>query len=124
MLDADSHANIEMWSRELNALGVSTLALDGFTGRGLTSVNTNQALLGRLNFVLDIYRALDVLAKHPRIDPQHIALMGFSRGGQATLYASLKRFHKLWNRSGTESPVGLHLLEGFPDFPFGDVERL
>jgi len=95
-------ANIEMWSRELNALGVSTLALDGFTGRGLASVNTNQALLGRLNFVLDIYRALDVLAKHPRIDPQRIALMGFSRGGQATLYASLKRFHKLWNRSGTE----------------------
>src|ERR1700747_3326872 len=24
----------------------------------------------------------------------------------------------------SRSPVGLHLLEGFPDFPFGDVERL
>ena len=95
-------ANIEMWSRELNAISVSTLALDGFTGRALTSVNTNQALLGRLNFVLDIYRALDVLAKHPRVDPQRVALMGFSRGGQAALYASLKRFHKMWNRSGIE----------------------
>jgi dienelactone hydrolase len=95
-------ANIEMWTRELNEIGISTLALDGFTGRGLTSVNSNQALLGRLNFVLDIYRALDVLAKHPRVDPQGIALMGFSRGGQAALYASLKRFHKMWNRSGIE----------------------
>jgi dienelactone hydrolase len=95
-------ANVEMWSREFNEIGVSTLALDGFTGRGLTSVNTNQALLGRLNFVLDIYRALDVLSKHPRVDPQRIALMGFSRGGQAALYASLKRFHKMWNRSGIE----------------------
>ena len=95
-------ANVEMWSRELNAIGVATLALDGFAGRGLTSVSSNQALLGRLNFVLDIYRALDVLAKHPRIDPQRIALMGFSRGGQAALYASLKRFHKAWNRSGVE----------------------
>jgi dienelactone hydrolase len=95
-------ANIEMWSREFNALGVSTLALDGFTGRGLTRVNTNQALLGRLNFVLDIYRALDMLAKHPRVDPQRVALMGFSRGGQAALYASLKRFHNMWNRSGIE----------------------
>jgi dienelactone hydrolase len=95
-------ANIDMWSRELNALGVSTLALDGFTGRGLTSVNTDQALLGRLNFELDAYRALDVLAKHPRVDPQRIALMGFSRGGQAALYASLKRFHNMWNRSGIE----------------------
>jgi dienelactone hydrolase len=94
--------NVEMWARELNKIGVSTFALDGFTGRGLTEVNTNQALLGRLNFVLDIYRALDVLATHPSVDPDRIALMGFSRGGQATLYASLKRFQKMWNRSGVE----------------------
>jgi dienelactone hydrolase len=95
-------ANIEMWAREFNAMGVSTFALDGFTGRGLTEVNTNQALLGRLNFILDIYRALEVLAKHPRVDSQRIALMGFSRGGQAALYASLKRFNKMWNKSGIE----------------------
>jgi dienelactone hydrolase len=94
--------NVEMWTRELNKIGISTFALDGFTGRGLTEVNTNQALLGRLNFILDIYRGLDVLANHPSVDPERIALMGFSRGGQATLYASLKRFHRLWNKSGTE----------------------
>jgi dienelactone hydrolase len=78
-------ANIELWSRELNEAGISTFALDGFTGRGLTEVNSNQALLGRLNFILDIYRALDVLAVHPRVDQGRIALMGFSRGGQAAL---------------------------------------
>ena len=94
--------NVEMWTRELNKIGVSTFALDGFTGRGLTEVNTNHARLGRLNFILDIYRALDVLANHPSVDPARIALMGFSRGGQATLYASLKRFHQLWNRSGVQ----------------------
>jgi dienelactone hydrolase len=95
-------SNIDLWEREFNAMGVSTFALDGFTGRGLTQVNTDQALLGRLNFILDIYRALDILAKHPRVDPQRIALMGFSRGGQAALYASLKRFNKMWNRSDVE----------------------
>ena len=95
-------ANVELWAREFNAVGVSTFALDGFTGRALTQVNTDQSLLGRLNFILDIYRALDISAKHPRVDPQRIALMGFSRGGQAALYASLKRFNGMWNRSGVE----------------------
>jgi dienelactone hydrolase len=95
-------ANIERWTRTFNAMGVSTFVIDGFTGRGLTSVNTDQASLGRLNFIVDIYGALALLAKHPRVDPERIALMGFSRGGQAALYASLTRFHKLWNKSGVQ----------------------
>jgi dienelactone hydrolase len=94
--------NIGYWAREFNAMGISTFVLDGFTGRGLTSVNTDQALLGRLNFILDAYRALDILAKHSRVDKSRITLMGFSRGGQATLFASLNRFHQMWNRSGTD----------------------
>ena len=94
--------NIEVWSKTLNALGISTFALDGLTGRGLVEVNSNQALLGRLNFIVDIYRALGVVASHPLIDPNRIALMGFSRGGQAALYASLKRFNRMWNATGSE----------------------
>jgi len=33
--------NIELWERTFNAMGVSTFALDGFTGRGLTQTSTN-----------------------------------------------------------------------------------
>jgi dienelactone hydrolase len=95
-------ARIDVWSRDLNALGISTFALDGFTARGLIDLNPNQALLGRTNLILDIYRSLEILAKHPRVDASRVALMGFSRGGQAALYASLKRFHRLWNKSGIE----------------------
>jgi dienelactone hydrolase len=93
-------ANIEPWVHQFNAMGISTFVIDGFSGRGLTAVGPNQALLGRLNLILDIYRSLDILAKHPRVDPDRIVLMGFSRGGQAALYASLDRFNRLWNKSG------------------------
>jgi dienelactone hydrolase len=95
-------ASIEPWAHQFNAMGISTFVIDGFSGRGLTAVGPNQALLGRLNLIVDIYRALEILAKHPRVDPDRIVLMGFSRGGQAALYASLDRFNKLWNKSGVQ----------------------
>src|SRR4029078_3371372 len=95
-------STMEPWVHQFNAMGISTFVIDGFSGRGLTAVGPNQALLGRLNFIVDIYRSLAILAKHPRGDPERIALMGFSRGGQAALYASLERFNKLWNKSGAQ----------------------
>src|SRR4029079_8523101 len=93
---------MEGWKRPLNSMGISTFVIDGLSGRGLTSVNQDQAKLGRLNFILDIFGALEILARHPRVDPERIVLMGFSRGGQAALYASLKRFNEMWNRSGAQ----------------------
>lgn len=95
-------SGMDPWVRHLNAMGISTFVIDGFSGRGLTAVGPNQALLGRLNFIVDIYRSLEILARHPRVDPDRIVLMGFSRGGQAALYASLDRFNKLWNKSGAQ----------------------
>lgn len=92
--------NIEMWERIFNAMGIATFAIDGFTGRGIVSTSRDQSQLGRLNLIIDAYGALSVLAHHPRIDPQRIVLMGFSRGGQTTLYASMRRLHRLWNASG------------------------
>jgi dienelactone hydrolase len=93
-------ANTLPWVQHFNAMGISTFVIDGFSGRGLTAVSTDQARLGRLNLIVDIYHALDILAKHSRVDPERIVLMGFSRGGQAALYASLDRFNRLWNHSG------------------------
>ncbi|MGY4571078.1 carboxymethylenebutenolidase [Bradyrhizobium pachyrhizi] len=95
-------AGMDGWVRHFNGMGISTFVIDGFSGRGLTATGPNQALLGRLNLIVDIYHSLEILAKHPRVDPERIVLMGFSRGGQATLYASLDRFNKLWNKSGVQ----------------------
>ena len=93
--------NVEYWSNHFLGEGYATFSLDGFTGRGLTVVGPNQALLGRLNLILDSYKAMEILAKHPRLDSSKFVMMGFSRGGQATLFASVERFNKQWNKSGT-----------------------
>jgi dienelactone hydrolase len=95
------NAGHELWSKHFNEMGVASVLVDSFSGRGLTRTSTDQALLGRFNMILDAYRALDVIANDPRIDPTRIAVMGFSRGGQSALYSSLKRFQQSWSLRGT-----------------------
>lgn len=90
------------WSQFLNSLGVATFTLDSFAGRSIASTVEDQDRLGRLAMIVDAYRALDLLAKHPRIDPARIAVMGFSRGGGAALYASLRRFQRAYATAGIE----------------------
>jgi len=84
---------IDEWSRELNQLGIATFAVDSFAGRGLVSTVADQTQLGRLNMAGDAYRALEVLAKHSRLDASRIAVMGFSRGGQGALYSAMNRLY-------------------------------
>ncbi len=92
--------SVDAWSNELNAWGIATFALDSFTARGITSTVSAQWQLGRLAMIYDIYRALEIVSRHPRIDAARIAVMGFSRGGQAVLYASLDRFQKMHGPAG------------------------
>jgi dienelactone hydrolase len=92
--------NSDDWVQMLNGMGLATFLVDSFSARGLVSVSANQAVLGRLVQTYDAYRALEVVAKHARVDPARVAAMGFSRGGQAILYASMKRFQKLHGPAG------------------------
>lgn len=94
--------SITDWEQYFNAMGVATFVVDSFTARGIVSTVNDQAQLGRLAMMIDAYRALDLLTKHARVDPTRIALMGFSRGGQPTLYASMKRFQRMYSPVGQE----------------------
>ena len=91
---------IDEWSRELNEIGIATFAVDSFSGRGIIETVTDQTRLGRLNMIIDAYRALDLLSRHRQIDATRIAVMGFSRGGQSSLYSSLIRFQKMHGPAG------------------------
>jgi dienelactone hydrolase len=97
----------DRWSRELNDMGIATFLLDGFTGRGIVATTTDQFQFGTLTMINDAYRALELLAKHPRIDATRIGLFGGSRGGKVALYASLKRFQRMYATPGTAFAVYL-----------------
>jgi dienelactone hydrolase len=76
----------------------------------------------RLNAILDAYRSIAVLSAHPRVDPDRIAVMAFSRGGQASLYASVKRFQKLWNTAPVEPAAYIALYPQCTTTFIGDTD--
>jgi dienelactone hydrolase len=88
--------NVDNWARELNGMGIATFILDGFTGRKIVETVSDQSRLGRLAMIIDAYRALELLSRHPRIDPSRIAIMGFSRGGTPALHGSFRRFQRMY----------------------------
>ena len=86
----------DTWARHFNSMGIATLMVDSFTARGVQQTSANQDQLSRWAMVVDSYRALDVLASHPRIDPRRVVVMGFSRGGGAAHYSAMRRFYAMY----------------------------
>jgi dienelactone hydrolase len=99
------------WRNFFDEMGIATFRLDSFTGRGITTVVTDQAQLNPFGQIFDTYRAVDVLAAHPRIDPSRIAVMGFSRGGNGALYTSMTRFQDLYG------PASARIAAHLPFYP-------
>ena len=97
---------VKYWSKILEKLGLVTFIVDSNSARGCPLDSKSRCKnysehQGMANIV-DAYRALELLSTHPQIDSNRIALMGFSVGGKATLYASVKRFQKMWGTPGLE----------------------
>ncbi len=84
-----------LWARELNGVGIAAFILDCFAGRGITSTIADQGQLNSLAMMVDAYRALDLLAAHPGIRADRVAVMGFSKGAVAAIYSAMDRFHQL-----------------------------
>ncbi len=109
------------WAQELNSIGVATFIVDSFSGRGITNTINDQAQLANLAMMVDAFRALEALAQHPRIDPERIAVMGFSKGAVAAVYSSNERFRRLYSPNLTfAAHVGLYTP---CDVRFRDDER-
>ena len=89
-------AQTTAWTDELTRQGFATLSLDSFGGRGIREVCSHREHINMGSRITDAYRALEVLARHPAIDPSRIALMGFSHGGGVALWARYTRFQQRW----------------------------
>ena len=85
--------SLDLWARELNAAGLAAFILDSFAGRGIVSTVADQNQLHSLAMTVDAYRALDWLAAHPRIRPDRIGVLGFSKGAVASVYSATERFN-------------------------------
>lgn len=94
--------NIHYWVPVLNQLGIATFVIDAFTGRGVKDTIADQTQVSNYAMLFDSYRALEILAKHPRIDPSRIAIMGFSKGGISALYSSMDRFQEHYAPQGVK----------------------
>ena len=86
------------WVYELSRWQLATFLVDSFDGRKIREACTGRQRLNSLDLLADAYRALDLVATHPQIDPARIALMGFSMGGRTTLLAGYARFRTRWSR--------------------------
>lgn len=102
----------ERWADELVKVGVGSFIVDSFTGRGIRETATDQSQLSSLGMIVDAYRALALVATHPRVDARRIILTGAFRGGIVALYASMKRFQRMHNPSSAE------FAAYFPFYPY------
>jgi len=90
-------ANEGFVAAELRKAGFATLTYDSFAARGTTGA----ALQGSSGYlpvgVADAYAALRLLSGEPRIDADHIAIIGFSYGGEIAHLAALETLRSALN---------------------------
>jgi len=100
----------QAWGPVLREWGFATFVIDSFQRRGISEVCTGGQQLAPLQRVPDAYGALRLLAAHPRVDPRHIVLMGFSHGGALALLAATE-----WAKQ-TYAPAGQPSFRAFIAF--------
>ena len=111
-------ALLNFWPKQLNDAGIAALVVDSFGPRGVQSTAEDQGQVPFAADVADAFAALGLLASHPRIDPQRIAVMGFSRGGITAWRTAAQRV------VAGAAPVGLRFAAHVPVYSGGCAGQL
>jgi dienelactone hydrolase len=112
------------WAGSLIQLGVATIVVNSFTGRGIPRVCTGPHTISMASLLTDVYRARDLLAAHPRIDPTRIVVMGFSLGGRTALWASHPRFQQRYGPASSRFVAHLAFYPGSCHIRLADEDRV
>jgi len=98
----------EHWMNTFNSIGLATFMVDSNWPRRKCKKTFKKAIPNcndvhkGITRIVDARRALELLSKHPRIDPARIGCIGSSLGGIGCLYQSVERFQKMWGAPGLE----------------------
>jgi dienelactone hydrolase len=82
------------WAKRLNSWGIAAFVVDSYAGRGMKPpVYADSPKSTHFTaHLVDAYLALQLIATHPKIDGDRVAVMGFSRGGEVAVNAVFDRF--------------------------------
>lgn len=88
------------YAQSFLALGLAVFVVDSFTTRGVESTVGDPSAVTAYSMLVDAYQALALLHTHPAIDPDRIAIVGWSKGGIVADWASRLRYRSLLSADG------------------------
>jgi dienelactone hydrolase len=74
-----------VWADFFKAKGIGSFIIDTYKERGIRDTISDQSQLSYVASTADHLLALKLLATHPKVDPNRIGIIGFSRGGQSAI---------------------------------------
>ena len=107
----------ERWGRQIAPWGYVTLTVDSFGPRGIEETCGNGT---PADMAFDAYRALDFLVRQHAVDPDRVAVLGFSQGGWLAL-SSVEQ-GVVEHSSPQQVPRRCRLLSQLPGHP-GQSDR-
>ncbi len=108
------------WAGQLTQIGVAGFVVDSFAPRGIVNTASDQSQLSTAANVADALAALRLLAADPRIDPERIGVMGFSKGGQVSLYTALEPYRHAVIADATRFALHIPLYPYCNDWPVSE----
>lgn len=86
-----------IYAREFAKMGIATIIIDSFSARGIKNTVTDQYAISAVEMAKDAIGVLHAVAESPKINARKIGLMGFSKGGTATIQAAYTFMNKPGN---------------------------